>query len=243
MTGGRPPLSRDRTTVSDRRLGAHLTTQSTTHMTGIKRTALIVSVLGLIVIGHHVAVLSRPNTTTAWIYVGAFYTGWIVSSVLALLTPSDITRMFRSGSRWPWNLLPLVFVIPVTIFVFLPNLHLLHLDRWLLMNAVICAVNPFMEEIYWRGLASRISDVPVVSFLFSTLGFAASHPLIFGVNSPGVRGWVGFAGTCLVGSAFWICYRRTNTLRGCVAAHFLIDVSGMAVFILADRAVLASTPF
>jgi len=205
----------------------------------VSQATLIGSVLGLIVIGHHVAVLASPNTRTAWIYVVVFYAGWITCSVCALLSTSDITHMFRRGSSWHWNLLPLIWVVPATIFVFLPNLHLLQLDRWLFLNAVICLVNPFMEEIYWRGLASRISSHSIVSFLFSTLGFAASHPLIFGVNSPGIRGWVGFAGTCLVGSTFWICYRRTNTLRGCVIAHFLIDVAGMAVFILADKAALA----
>ncbi len=103
----------------------------------------------------------------------------------------------------------------------------------------ICLFNPFLEEIYWRGLISRtFSEKPFVSYLVSSIGFAASHPLIFGVNSMGVRGLPAFIGTFIIGSAFWIAYHKTKSLKGCVITHFLIDVAGMAVFILADKASL-----
>src|SRR5262245_17368320 len=145
-------------------------------MTYTRRIVAIASVLGLIVIGHQVAVVAGSNKATAWIYVAAFYAGWIITSLCALLNASDIRRLFQRGSNPHWNVLPLIWVIPITIFIFIPNLQLLRLDGWLFLNAVICLVNPFLEEIYWRGLAGRISDSSIVSFLFSTLGFAASHP-------------------------------------------------------------------
>lgn len=147
--------------------------------------------------------------------------------------------MFGPSKNRQWNLLFAPVIVLVAVFIFVPNFRLLQWNYWLLLNVLVCLVNPFMEEIYWRGVVSKISNVPLYSFLFSSLGFAASHPLLFGVVSPGVAGWVRFAGTFFVGALFWFSYYKTQSLWGCVVNHFLIDVAGMAVFILADKAILA----
>jgi membrane protease YdiL (CAAX protease family) len=203
------------------------------------RAFLVISVLTLLVVGHLLAVYVQPDKEKAWTIVTAFYATWLIGSLLLFLKKKDLVEMFRRSENAYWNLVLLPVIIAVIIFIFLPNLHLLKWDRWLLLNMIICGVNPFMEEIYWRGLVSRSFSKPLYAFLFSTLCFAASHPLLFGVSSPGVRGWTGFAGTFIVGALLWLCYFKTRSLRGAVLNHFLIDVAGMAVFILADKAVLA----
>src|ERR1043166_4788881 len=202
------------------------------------RLKIVFSVLSLLLIGHFLAKYLSSNRQTAWIYISAFYAVWIILSLIFFIKLQDIKEMFLPSKNWEWNLVVIPLIVLAVIFIFIPNIKLLKWDYWLLLNAIICFVNPFMEEIYWRGLVSKVSDLPVYSFLFSTLTFAASHALIFGVVSPGVAGWIGFAGTFLVGALFWLCYSKTKRLRGCVLNHFLIDVAGMAVFILADKAVL-----
>jgi len=203
------------------------------------RSEIIVSVFLLLLIGHLVAIYVSSNKQTAWVYITAFYAVWLIMSLMFLVSIRDLNKMFSPSKNWKWNLVFIPIIFLVVYFIFIPNITLLKWDYWLLLNIVICLVNPFLEEIYWRGLLSKISDTPFQSFLFSSLGFAASHPLLFGVVSPGVAGWVGFAGTFFVGALFWLCYYKTKSLRGCVLSHFLIDVAGMAVFILANKAVLA----
>jgi len=200
---------------------------------------IFISVSLLLLSGHILAKQVSNNKQTAWIFVTSFYAVWLILSLLLLLKVQDIKEMFSGSKNWTWNLVLIPVVILLVIFIFVPNLALIKWDYWLVLNCIICLVNPFMEEIYWRGLISKICSVPLISFLFSSLTFAASHTLLFGVNSPGVAGLIGFAGTFLVGSLFWLCYYKTKSLRGCVLNHFLLDLAGMAVFILANKAVLA----
>lgn len=200
---------------------------------------IIFSVLFLILTGHALVKYVSSNKQTAWVYIAGFYAVWIIFSLISLLKIQDLKKMFTISKNWQWNLLFAPIIILVIYFIFIPNFNLFKWDYWLVLNIIICLINPFMEEIYWRGLVSKISDVPFHSFLFSTLGFAASHTLLFGIVSPGVAGWIGFAGAFLAGGLFWLCSFKTKSLRGCVINHFLVDVAGMAVFILADKAVLA----
>jgi len=203
------------------------------------RWKIVVSVSFLLLTGHILAKQVSSNKQTAWIFVSGFYAIWLIVSLVLLLKVRDIKEMFSESKNRTWNFVFVPVVVLIFIFVFVPNLRLLKWNYWLILNCIICLVNPFIEEIYWRGLVSKISDVPLFSFLFSSLTFAAGHSLLFGINSPGVAGLVGFVGAYIVGSLFWICYYKTKSLRGCVVSHFMIDVAGMAVFILAGKAALA----
>jgi uncharacterized protein len=201
------------------------------------RLKIIVSVFLLLLIGYLLAKCVSDNKQTAWAYVTGFYAVWLIFSIIALVKVQHLKKMFSPSKNWQWNLLFIPVIVLVIVFIFIPNIQLFKWDYWLLLNIIICLVNPFIEEVYWRGLISKLSDVPLNSLLISSLGFAASHTLLFGVNSPGVAGLVGFAGSFLLGALFWLCYFKTKSLRGCVLNHFLVDVAGMAVFILADKAV------
>ena len=209
------------------------------HLNKYLRVKIIFSVFLLLIIGYLLALYVSIDKQTGWIYITGFYAVWLILSLVFLVRVQDLKKMFSGSKNWQWNLLFVPVIALVVYFIFIPNLKLFKWDYWLLLNVLICLINPFIEEIYWRGLVSKVSTVPFYSFLFSSIGFAASHSLLFGVVSPGVAGWIGFAGTFLVGALFWLCYYKTKSLLGCVLNHFLFDVAGMAVFILADRAVLA----
>ena len=207
------------------------------------RTRILISVIGLTGIGHVIARTAKADKDMAWIYVCLFYAGWILASLFLLLKRQDAQQLFGSVKNWQWGLVGLPFVFIAFNYVFIPNRELLKWDHWLLLHLIICLVNPFMEEMYWRGLATRFSIKPLYSYLFSTIAFAASHPLILGVNSPGVAGWIGFTGTFLVGSMLWLVFFKTGSLWLCVLIHFLIDFFGVAAYTLADRAELMKLPF
>jgi hypothetical protein len=171
---------------------------------------IILSVFPLLIIGHLLARYVSDNKQTAWMYVTGFYALWLIFSLIFLIKVQDLKKMFSASQNWQWNLLFVPIIVLISVFIFIPNNKLLKWDYWLLLNVIICLVNPFMEEIYWRGLVGKISNLPLNSFLFSSLAFAASHFLIFGINSPGVAGLIGFAGTFLIGSLFWFCYFKTK---------------------------------
>lgn len=193
------------------------------------------SVILFILTGHFLALSVSTNKETAWIYVLVFYAGWIIFSLTVLLRSTDLQQMFKLSSNALWNLLPLIFIIPTVIFLFIPNLHLIKTDNWLLANFIICICGPFLEEVYWRGLFQKIYGTSIYSFLLSSFLFGLSHPLIFGINSKGDSGVPAFVGTFIVGATWWFCYYKTRSLRGAVLTHFLMDVAGMAVYVLTNK--------
>ena len=207
------------------------------------KTRILISVIALIGIGHVVARYAGTDKDTAWIYVCLFYAGWIFASLFLLLKKQDVQELLGSIRNGQWGLVGIPFVFVAFYYVFIPNRELLKWDYWLILHLIICLVNPFMEELYWRGLVSKFGSRPVYSYLFSTIAFAASHPLILGVNSPGVAGWIGFTGTFLVGSMLWLVFFKTRSLWLCVLIHFLIDFFGVAAYTLADKAELMKLPF
>jgi membrane protease YdiL (CAAX protease family) len=197
---------------------------------------LLFSILLLILTGHYFAAYVSTNKETAWLWVLLFYGGWILLSLFAFLSFSDLKEMFRPSIKAYWNLLPYLCIIPVIFFIFIPNIGLLKPDKWLIANLFICFTGPWLEEIYWRGLITKFWGSNLISFLLSSILFAASHPFIFGVNSAGDSGIPAFAGTLIIGVVWWWCYYKTKSLRGCVFTHFLTDVAGMAVYILTNQA-------
>jgi membrane protease YdiL (CAAX protease family) len=205
-----------------------------------KKLLLVISVIALLVAGHFLAKYFHDRKNIAWVITAVFYAFWLGFSIYYFSDRKEIAGLFRKPEKNPWAFLPLLLVIPVFVFVFIPNRFLLRPDLWLLVNLVVCLVNPFLEEIFWRGIVGSISSKPLISFAFSTTMFAASHPLIFGVNSPGASGWIGFFATFIAGAAFWLSFHKTKSLRAAVLAHFLIDLAGMAVYVLADRIKLVS---
>lgn len=207
------------------------------------KTRILVSVIGLIATGHVVAGWVKPYRNISWVYVCLFYAGWLIISLALFLKKQDLQRLFAPVKKWYWALAGLPFVVIAITGIFIPNLDLLQFDHWLVLHLIICLVNPCMEEMYWRGLAARFSERPLSSYLFSTLGFAASHALVLGVNTTGVAGLIGFAGTFIVGSMFWLVFWKTRSLWLCVLIHFLIDFFGMAAFTLANKAKLLDLPF
>jgi membrane protease YdiL (CAAX protease family) len=150
----------------------------------------------------------------------------------------DIRLMFKPAIHSYWNILPLLFIIPTIYFIFIPNVGLIKFDKWVLINLVICFTGPLLEEIYWRGLFNKIYGSTLISFCLSSFLYAASHPLIFGVNSKGDSGILAFVGTFIVGAIWWLGYFKTKSLRGCVATHSIMDVAGMAVYVLTNKATL-----
>lgn len=209
----------------------------------IRRRLLALSVVMLIVLGYVLARYLATKTTAAWMYVTFFYGGWLLLSLGLLLRKSDIKQLLQPGRKNVWYIIPCLYSIPLFFLIFIPNGHVLKPDMLLAVNIFICIFNPWLEELYWRGLVYQLfKESKAISFLLSAIAFGLSHALIFGINSPGVAGLLGFIGAFIVGATWWYCLRKTASLRGAIITHFLIDVAGLAAYVLANKLILMKLP-
>ena len=195
----------------------------------------LLSVLFLIILGHYLAVYWSIDKQTAWIWVALFYGLWMLATVLIFLRRQDLKRLFIKGSFHYSLFIPLIFGAIALIEIFIPNLHLLKWDSLLLMHIIICVCNPFLEEIYWRGLPAQFFKSQWMQYIIASIGFAASHPLILGVNSLGASGWQTFIGAFILGSCWWMYFSKQNSLRWPALTHFFIDLFGLAAYLLANK--------
>jgi uncharacterized protein len=135
--------------------------------------------------------------------------GAVAWSVLAVVVTLGAARELLSG--WHSLATPGVFV------------------SWLVFGLV----NPWFEESYWRGLlidaAGRWKSVGV---LYSTILFAISHPLIWGVHSQALRHPAALIGLGLVGLVWGVVYASTGSLRWTVAGHACANLLGLSVPVL-----------
>jgi uncharacterized protein len=198
----------------------------------------LLSILVLITAGHYLALQLGHNKQTAWIWVALYYGIWMLASILIFLSRKEIKELFSKGSFHFSLILPLLFATIALIEIFLPNTHIIKWDSLLLMNIIICFINPFIEEIYWRGIPPNVLESKWIQYITASVGFAASHPLVLGVNSRGASGWQTFAGAFILGSCWWFYYNKKKSLRWPVFTHFLIDFFGLAAYLLADKVAL-----
>jgi membrane protease YdiL (CAAX protease family) len=176
--------------------------------------------------------------------VALFYGAWMIASILLFLKKKDLKQMFAQPQAFSaWLIIPLLFACIAFFGIFLPNLHLHSINSLLFINIIICLCNPFLEEIYWRGLPSKMVNSKWLQYLIASVAFAAGHPLILGVNSPGAAGWPTLGGAFILGTAWWFSYSKTRSLWFNVLTHFLINVFGMAAYLLADKVPLLPIPF
>ena len=74
----------------------------------------------------------------------------------------------------------------------------------------------------------------------STLLFALSHHLIWGVNSVALRHPAVVVGLAVVGAAWGVAYYRTKSLRFTIAGHAAANLLGLSVPVLMNLHVPAA---
>ncbi len=99
---------------------------------------------------------------------------------------------------------------------------------------VFALFNPWFEESYWRGLLLDATESwgKLPGLLYSSIWFAASHPLIWGIHSLPLRKVEAVGALLFVGLIWGRTYQRTGSLRWCVAGHMLANVFGLAALVL-----------
>jgi membrane protease YdiL (CAAX protease family) len=201
----------------------------------VARTLAIASPLLLVAVGaasQHL--FGRWLGVWAWAPTMLLFWALIVSIVHGLRGKAALAGWLGPArGHWLWGCLAVGMGL-LSLHGFLLHWTLL-LDPWVLAAWLTFAlINPWLEEVYWRGLlmdATRHWGA-VASVVYSSVWFAVSHPLIWGVHTTAMRLWPVVAALLFVGLVWGLVYRRTGTLRWTIAGHMLANLLGLAVPVL-----------
>ena len=197
-----------------------------------RRRLILLSPLGVLALGH-LAARAGGLVFGVWVWIPLVLAYWgVLAGCMVWGAGRAALRQWlrpRQGG-WGWAVLAVaVGLLPLPIL--LSNWSVLRpLQIWVpwLLFALI---NPWFEEGYWRGL---LLDAAAewkgwLSILYTSGLFAASHPLLWGVNSVANRTLTAVISTFIMGVVWGLVYRRTRSLRWVVAAHVLVDLFNLAV--------------
>ncbi len=166
-----------------------------------------------------------------WAFIPMIAFGWILWLFFIFkFGGKDAIRNWLkkpTGKIW-WGVLAiLIGLIPLPLFIF----HHDTLSEWTIWLPwiLLAVINPWIEEFYWRGLlldfTSNWSNWFAV--LYSSLLFAINHAA-FGVNSELNSGFEIVVSTLIMGIVWGVVYKKTQSLRWAILAHFLVDFLGLS---------------
>ncbi len=168
----------------------------------------------------------------AFVPLALFYWGATFAVAYKSLGKAAIAELFVKPQRSVlWTILCCAAgLIPLPILLL--NLKLLESPAVAAIWLAFAVINPFFEEIYWRGfLLTSLPLSNAFSVVYSTLWFVASHPLMWGVFSIANRSWMTWLSLLLMGIAWSMAFLKTKSLRWCVLSHFFVDIFNLSVFV------------
>jgi len=197
-----------------------------------KRQLIILSPLLVIALGHLTARIAGyfigvlaliPIIIVFWSsIIFLIYWGAGKETFLKWLQPSK--------GKWWWTILALaVGFIPLPLLIYNWEL-LLPVEIWTSW-LIFGLVNPWFEEGYWRGLLMDAVNKwkPWQRVGYTSLFFAASHPLMWGVTSVANFTPEVFISTFIMGIVWAVVYYKTNSLRWVIVSHILVDLFNLSI--------------
>ena len=167
----------------------------------------------------------------------------MIGGLIAWGAGRDALRRWLQAPRggWGWSALA-VAVGLLSVREFLANWHLLESATVFFLWLGFGLINPWFEETYWRGLLidATAEWARGLGVVYSTLLFALSHHLIWGVNSVALRHPAVVVGLAVVGAVWGAAYYRTKSLRFTIAGHAAANLLGLSVPVLMNLHVPAA---
>lgn len=171
-----------------------------------------------------------------WAWVPTMFYFWAAIAFLSyrFSGSSAVLARFRPAPQKSFWAALAVLAGLLSLHGFIGHWQLLGNASLVLAWLVFALVNPWFEESYWRGLLmdATASWGTLPSLLYSTVWFAASHPLVWGIHSLPLRKPEAVGALVLVGLIWGRTYQRTGRLRWCVVGHMLANLFGLAALVL-----------
>ena len=169
-----------------------------------------------------------------WVFIPAFILYWSLSFFITLKLAgiSSIKNWLKKPvGKIGWLILSvLVGFIPFSIL--LTNLHIITLPL-MLLSILFAIVNPFFEQLYWRGfLLDFTFRSKIASSVYSSIFFILSHLFIWGIFSYGNRNWFLICSLAIMSIVWCIVRIKTKSLWWCIISHILVDVFNLLVFVM-----------
>lgn len=201
----------------------------------VRRWAVLLSPIAVIGVGNGVQQAAGP-LLGVWSWLPAMLAFWCaVAGVIAWSRrdrPMTIWFARPRGRAW-WSVLA-VGIGLVSLREFTSGWRSLESPGILLLWLGFGLVNPWFEESYWRGLLIDATGRrwKPLGVIYSSLVFAVSHPLIWGVHSIALRHPAAVVGLGLAGGVWGMAYWRTGSLRWTIVGHGCANLLGLSVPVL-----------
>jgi len=210
-----------------------------------RQRLILLSPLGIIAVGYAFARLAGV-IFGIWVWIPMTLVHWgMFAFMIAWGSDREAIRRWLRAPQgaWGWALLAIaVGLIPISIFI--QNWKLFP-SAWLVLAWLLFAlINPFLEEGYWRGLLlDNTKHWPGwLGVLYSTFLFSINHPLTIGVYSIANRHPAVLISTFVMGLAWAVVYRKTQSLRWNIVGHMLTDLLNLSVLAFLNIVVPPSLP-
>ena len=174
-----------------------------------------------------------------WVFIPVFMLYWGLSFFITVKFAgiSGIKNWLQKPvGKIRWLVLSVIVgFIPLQIL--LTNLHIITF-RMILLSIPFVLLNPFFEELYWRGFVLDYTfSSKKISSLYSSVLFILSHLFIWGVFSYGNRNYF-LIGSLAIMSTVWCIVRiKTKSLWWCIISHFLVDVFNLMVLVMLNKVI------
>lgn len=195
-----------------------------------RRALVLLSPLVLVGLGWSVEKLTGPRLG-AWAFVPAMLVFWaFIAAAVVWGSRRPVGEWLRRPrGSWMWPVLA-VLVGLLSVRELLAGWRVLQAPLVAALWLLFALVNPWMEEGYWRGLLIDAAEGwKGLGVLYSSVVFALSHPLIWGVNSPATAHPAALIGVFVVGLVWGLAYWRTGSLRFNLIGHACADLFSLAV--------------
>ncbi|WP_338749178.1 CPBP family intramembrane glutamic endopeptidase [Bacillus sp. FJAT-52991] len=198
-----------------------------------KRNFILVSPIVVILLGFITATTcSKVIDEWAWVPLAIVY--W--SSLGICIKYFKGNKQIKDWLKKPQPSKLMVFFSLILGFfpmsVVMTNYELFN-SIWLVVLWLLFAIiNPFFEELYWRGLlldAAMELFPKWIAMAYSTIFFVLSHPLMWGVFSIANAHYHVFIYLTILGVVWSYTYFQTQSLRWVILSHFFVDIGIMTV--------------
>ena len=166
-----------------------------------------------------------------WVYMPCFLVLYWCLSLLFIhigINISNIKGFFQkpSGSIGWLFLAIIIGFIPIVSFI--NYFHLLNSPFIITIVILLAIINPFFEEIFWRGFVLKFTfSSKKISFIYSVVLFTVNH-IALAMTSLAVRSIYTFLSIIIMAIVWSVIRTKTKSIWWCILSHSLVNLFSLS---------------